>query len=266
MKRRLRYTAKSYNSLLRANPAHAFAMRHALRLYQQRAIYSFIPKNACSTMRFSLAVANGCIADERDFNWIHRNNETFAADLESLLTAEFTFVILRCPFARLASVYLDKIVGREVQQWALHEHERREFEPDELTFRRFVSILQKPGARNLDIHWRPQVDFLVYAEYDAYFSLENFALARQELEKRLAIDILDARPLTRHGTDRYQLLESECYADVLPHEIQTLKRSGQCPAVKALYDDETVSMVRRAYADDIEFYATAFDPGALLFA
>lgn len=240
-------------------------MRHSLRLYRERAIYSFIPKNACSTMRFSLAVANGCIAGEGDFNWIHANNKTFSADLESLLTAEYTFVILRCPFARIASAYLDKLVNRDGQLWTLRSHEQYAFEPDNLTFRRFVRLLQRPATRNLDIHWRPQVDFLVYEEYDSYFALEDFATAVRTLEERLGLAVLDARHLTRHGTDQFAALEDGCYADVAPDEILAAKRQGRCPSLRAMYDDETVALVRSCYAADLALYRSLFGEAALMF-
>ena len=109
-KRQLNYTANSYVKLNK-NMQHKLAQNHALRIYKSNSIYSFIPKNGCSTMRLSLALANGCISDPKDFEWIHNNSLTFSADLPSLLLADYTFVILRCPFARLASVYLDKIVS-----------------------------------------------------------------------------------------------------------------------------------------------------------
>ena len=45
------------------NIGHQFAARHALNIYKSSSIYSFIPKCACSTMRLSLAKANGLIDD-----------------------------------------------------------------------------------------------------------------------------------------------------------------------------------------------------------
>ena len=90
------------------------AASHALKIYKTGAIDTFIPKNACSTMRLSVAIANCCIADASGFEWIHNNNDTFRANLEDLIRATYTFVILRDPFVRLASCFLDKIVPRLV--------------------------------------------------------------------------------------------------------------------------------------------------------
>ena len=82
--RRLFRFARTSHAGLHANARHQLAAGHALRIYHSNAIYSFIPKNACSTMRLSLAIANCCIRDAADFNWIHQNNATFSANLEAL--------------------------------------------------------------------------------------------------------------------------------------------------------------------------------------
>ena len=56
--RLFRYTRGNLQALVQ-NAAHQFAAQHALSIYAADAIYSFIPKNACSTMRYTLAIANG---------------------------------------------------------------------------------------------------------------------------------------------------------------------------------------------------------------
>ncbi len=50
MKRALRYSTSTNLSLKRGNPQHAFAASNALCFYPQNAIYTFIPKNACSSL------------------------------------------------------------------------------------------------------------------------------------------------------------------------------------------------------------------------
>ncbi len=111
--RLLKYAGSDYGRL-RDNRKHQVAAAHALKIYKSGSIYTFIPKNACSTMRLSLAIANCCIADASSFEWIHENNETFRANLEDMVCAAYTFVILRDPFARLASYFLDKVVAQRL--------------------------------------------------------------------------------------------------------------------------------------------------------
>ena len=45
------------------NDLFAFSSEHALSIYPINAIYNFIPKNACSSLRYSIAVANGFLED-----------------------------------------------------------------------------------------------------------------------------------------------------------------------------------------------------------
>lgn len=267
MNRTFRYAAQSYQSLQKYNNPHLFAIRHALRLYAANAIYSFIPKNACSTMRVSLAIANGCIADKKDFNWIHHNNDTFTADLASASTAAYTFVILRCPYTRLASAYLDKIVGHYPDAWQLYDLIDRRREVSEMSFDFFIRQLQKTAIREANIHWRPQVDFLLYKQYDDYFALEDFAQAAQCLKNKLNLTVVDARDLTKHGLDRFALLtEQGNYAHHSAFKLMQLKQEGFCPSPLALYTDELRAIVKKHYRDDIALYQSLFGTKHLLFA
>lgn len=59
MRARLLRWASETNASLSTNFQHTFAARHALLHWPSGAVATFIPKNACSTLRLSLAVANG---------------------------------------------------------------------------------------------------------------------------------------------------------------------------------------------------------------
>lgn len=257
-KRQLNYSAITYHPLA-ANQAHQFAASFALRIFRSNSVYSFIPKNACSTLRVSLALANGCISNPKDFNWIHQNNATFSADLASLILADYTFVILRCPYARLASAYLDKIVDKTAEAWMLYDTLQRKTEISQFSFKCFLKAISKLAVLNSNIHWRPQVDFLVYKHYDDYFNLENFSQAIPIIEQKTGIKVVDARPLTQHGTDRFTSLDDgKFYGDSPPEEIQTLKATGLIPSAKSLYDDESIALVKKLYGKDITLYQRLF--------
>jgi hypothetical protein len=256
-RRRLRYAKSSLITLAR-NPQHQLAAHHALRVFHSRSVYSFIPKNACSTMRLALAIENGCIPDASHIGWIHDNNSTFSADLEGLLTAEYTFVILRSPFTRLASTYLDKITGRWPDMWNLLAMGGYATDPDSLSFRKFVETICRPGVFRSNIHWRPQVDFLVYEEYDDYISYENFAFEKARIEERAGIHIVDARDKTRHGNDRYTLVSDRSFCDATPFEIRTMRHEGLSPSHESLYDDAIRTVVANHYAEDLKLYEAVF--------
>jgi hypothetical protein len=258
--RLLRFT-QSDDRKLRFNDRHKFAASHALNIYASEAIYSFIPKNACSTMRLSLAIANGCIADLSRIEWIHENNDTFRARLADLARARYTFVILRDPFARLASCFLDKIVAQKRPAQRLRELIGPELNLDAITFAGFVKCLGCPDVLAANIHWRPQSDFLVYDRYDDYFAVENFVAVAPVILNRAGIQVVDARPLTAHGLDRHRLLPSDSdHSTTSVADIAQLKQGGECPHPRSLYTPSLTETVARLFADDLQLYAAKIGP------
>ena len=238
---------------------------HALVHYASGAVYSFIPKNGCSTLRYTLALANNCIAGPEDWTWIHNNNSTFCAGLRDLATAPYSFVILRCPFTRLASVFLDKLVDKTPELWSLHRLLREGFDPDRLTFRDFVGLLKQRKTLNANIHWRAQVDFLIYDRYSDVFALERFGQACQVLKERIGLEVADARGLSGHGTDTLTLRDDVCFADTPIVELAAMKRAGEAPAHSAFYDAALIPNVRQLYKADLELCHAHFGSDNLLF-
>jgi hypothetical protein len=252
-RRLLRY-ARHHLQGLSNNNAHQFASRYALSIYTADAVYSFIPKNACSTMRYSIALTNGAIAGPAEFNWIHENNRTFQASLAELARAKYTFAILRDPYSRIYSCYLDKMVDQTAVAWQYHALTNYRTPPSMLTFREFVASLKSRVRGNE--HWRPQLDFLVYEKYDDYFCVEEFTEAIKIMRQRIGFDVHDARELTTHGTDQFELLgNDEPFGDVPAHEIATLKRSGRIPSALQFYDAPLIAEIRQLYSADIALYA-----------
>lgn len=249
----LKHSNTTINNL-KQNPSHNFAMSHSMMLYRKNALYSFIPKNGCSTLRLSTAIENGCISGVEQGHWIHDNNQTFNATLAEVIKIDYSFVVLRCPFKRLASVFLDKFVAKEPDAWQYRNKLERKVELDELTFREFVYSLKETAIFKSNIHWRPQNDFLIYNQYNDYFALENFSHAIKTLKEKIEFDVVDARSLTNHGTDSYLELNQQCYADMATFNIAILKRNGECPSHTAMYDEELYDIVSKVYQQDIELY------------
>lgn len=259
-----RFSASSYVELERNN-LHQFALGHAMMLYKSNAVYTFIPKNGCSTMRLSVANNNGVINGLEHGHWIHSNNKTFKPSLGEAIKSDYKFVILRCPFRRLASVFLDKFVSKERAAWNYHTLRKREIDLDDFTFSDFVHSLKSPSILGSDFHWKPQHFFLLYEDYTHYFALEQFSGATRVLKQQIGLEVLDARPLTSHGTDKYQFLSNQDFSDVAAFDIAVLKRAGQCPDHSSLYTEELISIVRKLYAKDIALYAEKCDTNDLLF-
>lgn len=264
MGRLLRY-ARVENTPLARNTAHGLAASYALQHFDSGAIYSFIPKNGCTTMRYSLAVANGCIGGQKGFGWVHQNNRTFNPTLKELVCAPYSFAILRDPFTRLSSAFLDKFVAKDRVAWTYRRNHGDVFDLDDLTFRDFVERMAAGPPRRADEHWRMQKHFLVYDSYDDWFRLEDFAAATAWITEKTGLRIMDARGLAGHGTDRYTHVRGS-FADTTVAEIATMKRNGDCPAHAALYDDALARLVGRYYGEDIALYTEVFGSDGLLFS
>lgn len=285
--RLLRYPRQAAHDLAK-DRGHGFAQAHALSIYPSQAIYSFIPKNACSTLRYSIAVENGMLAPDDPVDWIHNNNATFVASLSELARAKYAFVILRCPFRRLASVFLDKVVQADPTRTAalvnvevmqseglsrqLKRIRRRlarmtdtPLNLGQFTFRDFVARMSKGNAIMTDHHWAPQTAHLVYQHYDGVFAVEAMAETAAELKAQIGLEIRDARGLTKHGTDHLQKIDEGCFADHNLDALHQMRARGEVPAHSALFDDALVAQVAQLYADDLALYVDHFGRGQLLF-
>lgn len=258
--------ARTQHGQLEDNEAHAFAARHALCHYATGVIYTFIPKNACTTMRFTLAIENGCIRGDEDFGWVHANNFTFGAELRDLASARASFVILRCPFARLASLYLDKVVRNVPPARLLLKLMPNVVDVGDLTFRMLADAMKDPIVRRANPHWREQDDFLVFEKYSAYLRVEAFDEAVSEIQRISGMTVRDARALSQHGLDNYALDGAASYCDVPARDIAKMMEAGRAPAKRALYDDAIIAQVRDVYAPDIALYTRLFGARDLMFA
>jgi hypothetical protein len=262
--RLLRHTPGTLEGLA-ANGAHRLAAQHALVHYASGAVFTFIPKNACTSLRVSLAMANGVIADPADWGWVHQNNQTFAATLSELARAPRTAVVLRCPFARLASTFLDKIVSRDRELWTLRRLSRDTINPDTLTFRQCVDWISRPGIFRADIHWRPQADFLVYDRYDDVFSMADIPGFAACFQHATGQPFIDARPLSGHATSSYAASQGGCHADTPLLDLLLEKSKGLLPQPRDLYDAPLIAQVRRLYAKDLELYRDLIGTEGLMF-
>lgn len=265
-KRLLRYAMASNGPLFRDNEAHKRAHNSAYHIYNANAVYNLVPKNACTTMRLSIAIDNGCIPDQSGINWVHHNNGLFKPSLRELLQADYTFVILRCPYARLASCFLDQFMRPTDAVKTILSVSGGGQGADSITFKSFCRCLSDPGIRVANIHWQPQRDFMVYDTFDDYFSIETFKEDSKTILKKTGMEIVDARPLSRHGLDQVELLSaSEQATDIPLSHHRVLRKAGKACHPASLYDDESRRLIANAYAEDIKLFDELF-PGRDLFA
>ena len=264
-RRELRYSAVS-SGRLGANKAHVFATKYALSVYGSASVYSLIPKNACATMRLSIALRNGFLSDPEQADWIVPNGLVFRAGLRDIASARYSFVVLRCPYARLASCFYDKFLGSSAPAGKFRRHVALEGGLQGLTFTTFCRALKQEQVFMADQHWRPQAAFLVYREYDDVFAVEKLSEAAATLKKKADLDLIDSRPYIKHDAAQFKRMDrAEDCAGLTVREIKALKAAGLLPHPASIYSDEAHDIVSKLYAEDVTLFEGQF-PGLGLFA
>lgn len=285
--RLLRHAQVSFGPL-NINGAHHFAADHSMAVYARNTVFSFIPKNGCSSLRYSAALENQVIDGPDKLPWIHQNNVTFRPTLRDFVTADYTFVVLRCPFQRLVSCFLHRIVDQTasvplLQKHALAHRMRLSGRMERwfgrflqsavkaspalqqaITFADFVSMLETPDALRLEVHWRPQVDYLVYQSYDDVFSLENMDHMTATVRARSGFSIHDTRAITNHGNHARDRITTGFFGRTDAGTLRRLKDAMKVPAYESFYDADLYQRVSRLYQEDVKLYARHFGQSALM--
>lgn len=253
--KRLFNFADETNVNLQQNTRFQFAQKHALSLYSSKAIYSFIPKNGCTTLRASLATENGFLEDiNHQINWLHNNSYTFSASLKELITSHYTFTVLRCPYSRLISMFLDKFVDKTPVAWTFYRNSNNKYDLDDITFRNFIDLLlSQPNLINADIHWKKQSDFLIYKNYDDYFDFDNFNHIQTTLGDKINLELIDTRKITGHGRESYTHLNDMDYSEIPVSKLIQLKKNKNLPSINSMINAEDLKLkINNIYKIDFE--------------
>ncbi|MDA7436872.1 sulfotransferase family protein [Synechococcus sp. AH-601-B19] len=251
---------------LNNNTDHNFAKDHTIIDLKSNSICSWIPKNACSSIRYSFALKNGAISDEKDINWIHRNNTSFTASDKELLKADYTFIILRNPFKRILSFFLDKLCAQDLDPKNPDLSSVRAKDTfrisKESNFESFVNTLwRNPQLIAKDHHTRHQCDFLIYKNYDKYFSLECMQQAQASLLVDIRLDLIDTRDFNSiHTSKHLKYCNQFTYSTTVIDAYGKLS-DGKKPRAENMYTDEMVKKVSLLYLEDIMLYASKINNG-----
>mgnify|MGYP006185998995 FL=1 len=254
---RLLKNAKLEYCQVNQNKMYAFSSSHTLSIYPIDAVYTFIPKNACSSLRYSIAVANGFIGGVEDAKWIHKNNQTFVSTQREVCIANYTFVVLRCPFTRIASSFLNILVDKTFN---IKDAEGNHVD---INFHDFLMTIKSQQRGEMDQHWRNQSDFLHYERYDEYFSLESFPNAIKSLGNH-GLKVYDTRTKLKHDLSTLERIDGD-FSKLKTDELKNMKDEGCLPNYKSMFGDKEIELINEMYKDDINLYKSHFGKNDLLF-
>ena len=246
------------------NTSHQFAIGHTKVHYKSNSVCTWIPKNACSNIRYSIAIANGAIANMDEIKWIHANNDCFVANTKEALEAKFTFIILRNPFKRLLSFFLDKLCHADNPQSDIsYQIAKDVFEFDSyMTFEDFINyIWDYPHKIYEDEHTRPQTDFLLYRNYDEYYAVEKLSEALEDINKKIGLKVYDTRSVNTIYTSKGHALDQGITFQNKASEIKDLYSQKKSPITKNMYNNEMIKKVAAIYLQDILLYANRISNG-----
>lgn len=133
-------------------------------------LYQPVPKCACTTIKTLLLQIEGLPVDKNHWRRHQKEYNKFPGtnhltlreqlDIFEGRTDTFKFVVVRNPYARLASAYTDKILVnpaphliRKIRKSAA---EQGTVLSDPITFEQFVSVVSRQSLKDMDPHCRPQ--------------------------------------------------------------------------------------------------------------
>ena len=211
--------------------------------------YVEVPKTGCTTVKHLVQKieweSNGGVPEDRVKvgSHVHFRNQsplpmfremTKKDKTRSLSGKDMTiFTFVRNPFSRALSCYKSKVeVGIGPKKHLIAMRDGVKPEDADLTkhisFREFLELISTQDSKDMDIHWRPQVDqtMIDLVKYDFIGRYENFAADLNHIIKKISPDAFEFDiPRPRNKTKAMEELN-------------------------AYYDDDCKKLVQKLYAND----------------
>jgi len=234
-------------------------------------IYCPIPKAACSSFKELMLKLEG--KSESDEGMVHARTLEYTLEIypyEEALTLlknnhYFKFTIVRNPWIRLVSGYLDKFVfyktldlsnfTKDVIDWVYQDQGQKADYQKSITFEQFVKYLCSNPDRVLNSHWKPQYLFLGNTDFDFIGRFESLVDDYQTIQAKTGIPLeLQWRNKTIKASQPIE--QTLNLSNLYPSEIKSLNSR---PSYHQLYTPKLVEDIRQRYQQDVERFAYDFN-------
>ena len=166
-------------------------------------------------------------------------------------------MVLRCPFTRIASGFLNKLVDKTFN---VNDPAGNRID---INFHDFLMVIKSQQRSEMNQHWRNQSDFLHYERYDEYFSLESFPNAIKSLGNH-GLNVYDTRTKLKHDLSALERIDGD-FSKLKTDELKKMKDEGCLPNYKSMFGDKEIELINEIYKDDINLYKSHFGKNDLLF-
>ncbi|MBR8827310.1 MAG: tetratricopeptide repeat protein [Gomphosphaeria aponina SAG 52.96 = DSM 107014] len=251
--------------------------RNCLINHADKIVYCPIAKNACTLFKRMMLDISGeqgkyeesnCNLHQyvsENFNILKDTGWGLSDFFGSGKQEYFKFIILRNPFSRIVSAYLNKVAKnpRNYEKFVLpvikDVYKALGEEMDlkkSITFSQFVDYLNRTEDCYLDKHWRPQ--HICFGEgiikFDYVGQFEKLDEVIEKIEKKIGRKL--TQEVSKNRTKYGNYSKDEKFHDKYPHELREL---DGLPRAENFYTPELEEIVRKRYAEDIKIYEREFN-------
>ena len=250
--------------------------------HKYKFVYCPIPKVACSSFkRFAVELSD--LENKREVlnlppklfhayvdhslsffaNYLNRRQEAMAL-LDN--SNYFKFAIVRNPWDRLTSAYLNKFVkpidieqssspGKQVVEEHYQSHNQAVDYSRGITFKEFIEYLLTHKNEEIDGHWQPQSMFINQNQFDYLGRIETLGTDFANIAQRIGVE---ADLGWANRSKRAEVSNNVSTEDCASYTPARLRQLSQYPAYTEFYTPELLDLVEQRYTEDVENFGYQF--------
>lgn len=237
-----------YNHILTPNP---------------KTCYCRIPKNACTLIRFGIAAKFKFIDISKPLEaieWVNKNTEFLVKNSKNneKFHAPNQFVVLRDPFSRVVSSFLDRVVGNKDKIADLILLKKKIKLDGSTNFEDFVEevlphiYLENPHFVPQNLFMRKKINY----NYKINIKDLNKIIKTGQLYDLMNIEDYQTDILSQHTTSIKLKLEVKDAYKIPLKELKFLKKNSLTVNDKNFFSEKAKKIINQLYAKDYEILNT----------